>query len=80
MTSVNLSLPDELGQFVSQQALIGGFAGESQYIEELITRAKRGSERLESLLLAGLDSGEPNLLDGKLRERLRQQVKNSLAE
>jgi hypothetical protein len=80
MTTLNLTLSDDLGQFVQQQARLAGMNGEAQYIETLISRAKQGAEHLELLLIAGLDSGEPARLDSDLRRSLRQQMKDALAE
>jgi antitoxin ParD1/3/4 len=77
MTTVNVTLSDDLNQFIEAQIKSGGFLSTSDYIQKLIARAKQGSDLVERLLLEGLDSGEPILVDHKLRESMRQHVKNS---
>lgn len=61
MTSLNISLPDSMRQFVEEQVAAGGYSTASEYVRELIrTRQKeRAQARLEQLLLEGLDSGPP---------------------
>lgn len=74
MASVNLNLPDDLQQFVDGQVAAGDFDGASSYIETLIARAKKGKEKLEALLIEGLDSGEPVALDADEWSRIRAEV------
>ncbi len=80
MTTFSISLPDELCHFVQSQAKLGGFSGADDYLRALVARAKLGTDRLESLLIEGLDSGEQVLFDAAARESLRRQVRSALAE
>ena len=59
MTTMNISLPDAMKAFVEEQVQQGGFSTASEYLRELIRDAQKQSakERLEKLLLEGLDSG-----------------------
>ena len=61
MSSVNISLPDSLRVFAERRTEEQGFGTISDYLRELILKdQKRESEaRLETLLLEGLNSGEP---------------------
>jgi len=61
MTSVNISLPDSLRMFAERRTEEQGYGTVSDYLRELILKdQKRQSEaRLESLLIDGLNSGEP---------------------
>ncbi|NOT00408.1 MAG: type II toxin-antitoxin system ParD family antitoxin [Phycisphaerales bacterium] len=61
MTSMNISLPEEMKAFVDAQLSRGAYSSVSEYVRELIRQAQRRSaqERLENRLLDGLDSGEP---------------------
>lgn len=61
MSSVNISLPDSLRVFVERRAEEQGYGTISDYFRELILKdQKRESEaRLETLLLEGLNSGDP---------------------
>lgn len=59
-TSLNVSLPDSLASFVAERVAEGGYASASDYMRELIHRAQKEreeDERLEQLILEGIDSG-----------------------
>lgn len=84
MTSLNISLPESMRQFVDDQVAVGGYSTASEYVRELI-RAKqkeRAQERLEQLLLEGLDSGpaievtDPDAYAQHLRVRATELLKN----
>ena len=79
MTTVNLNLSEELQQFVNGQAEAGRFGGPAEYIEALIERAKNGKEKLEDLLIGGLDSGDPIPLDPDEWSRIRRDVEQRLS-
>lgn len=79
MADVNLNLPEELEQFVNGQVEAGAFEGASAYIEALIARAKKGKDQLESLLIDGLDSGDPIPLDSDEWSRIRGEVTERLS-
>ena len=79
MASVNISLSEELQQFVDRQVQSGQFAGPSAYIEALIARAKNGNDKLEALLIEGLDSGDPLPLDADQWSQIRSDVQQRLS-
>ncbi len=79
MDTVNLNLSEEVQQVVNVQAEVGQFDGPSGYIEALIERAKNGSERIEALLIEGLDSGDPIPLDAEEWSRIRRDVEQRLS-
>jgi antitoxin ParD1/3/4 len=59
---LNLSLPDQVLTFIEEQATTAGFNTPSEYVYHLILREQERltqQERIESLLLEGLESGEP---------------------
>ena len=60
MTSMNISLPQELKKYIEQQ-IKAGYSTPSEYVRELIRgdQKRRAKERLDILLLEGLDSGKP---------------------
>ena len=61
MQTMNISLPEPLKEFVDEQVNSGRHSSASDYVRELIrddARRKVG-ERLEALLLEGLNSGDP---------------------
>lgn len=79
MATVNLNLSEELQEFVNSQVETGQFDGASGYIEALIARAKNGKEKLEALLIEGLDSGVPIPLDADEWARIRHDVEQRIS-
>ena len=72
MATMNISLPDELKQFVDAQVSEHGYGSTSEYLRDLI-RKQRDVEKLRGMLLEGVNSGpatpmEPDFFD-KMRER-----------
>ena len=61
MTTMNISLPENLKQFVELVIAKDGYGTVSEYVRELIRadEKRRAQERLETLLLEGLESGKP---------------------
>jgi len=55
VTTMNVSLPDELKQFVDAQVGAGGFGSTSEYVRDLIRRAQDRAE-LRTALLEGAAS------------------------
>ena len=61
--TLHISLPDNLKRYVEARVSEGGYGNTSEYIRELIRqdrdeRKRQVQERLEALLLEGLDSLE----------------------
>lgn len=61
MTTMNISLPDDLKAWVDEQVTTGGYGTTSEFVRHLIRQARKDAARarLEALLLEGLESGEP---------------------
>jgi antitoxin ParD1/3/4 len=59
MTDINISLPESMREFVEQQVAQGGYGTVSEYLLALVRDAQKrtAQERLEALLLEGLESG-----------------------
>jgi antitoxin ParD1/3/4 len=74
---MNISLPDPLKRFVDHQIAEGRYSSVSEYIRELIREDEKhkAQERLEALLLEGLESEESALT----REDLADIRKQALA-
>ena len=62
MQTMNISLPDQLKDFVEHQVGSGRYSTVSEYVRDLIRDdEKRASqEKLEALLLEGIQSGQPS--------------------
>ena len=58
MTSMNISLPQDLKEYIEQQTK-AGYSTPSEYVRELIRgdRKRRAKERIDALLLEGLGAG-----------------------
>lgn len=59
MQTMNISLPDQLKDFVEEQVGSGRYSSASEYVRELIREdeKRKAHDRLEALLLEGLQSG-----------------------
>jgi antitoxin ParD1/3/4 len=76
MTTLNISLPDSMRTFIEQQVSQGGYSTASEYIRQLVrTDQKRAAqERLEALLLEGIESGPPVEMTAEHWEELKRRV------
>ena len=82
MATMTISLPEPMREFVESEVTSGNYGSASELFRELVReRQKRKSqERLETLLLEGLESGQPievtqDYLDARrqvLREKLEK--------
>jgi antitoxin ParD1/3/4 len=61
METMNIALPEAMKHFVQERVSQGGYSSVSEYVRELIRTDQRRKveERIDALLLEGLDSGEP---------------------
>jgi antitoxin ParD1/3/4 len=77
MTTLNISLPEAMRQFVEEQVASGDYKTASHYIQELIRAAQKRAEadaRLEELLLEGLDSGPGIDVTPEFWEKMRSEL------
>jgi antitoxin ParD1/3/4 len=76
MTTVNISLPDSMRDFINEQVEKGGYSTTSEYIRHLIRQdlEKVQQSRIEKLLLEGLDSGEGIEITDEWWEQKRSQL------
>jgi antitoxin ParD1/3/4 len=73
---MNISLPEPLKEFVDEQVNSGRYSSASDYVRELIredARRKVG-ERLEAVLLEGLNSGDPIPVTAEFWEERRSEL------
>ena len=74
MSTMNISLPDELRSFVDSQVSGGDYTSSSEYVRELL-RKERDRVRLRRLLLDGMESeliDEP--MDSRYFDRFRKRI------
>jgi len=76
MTTVTISLPQALRKFVHRQVKTKGYGNVSEYFRGLLREAesREAEERLEALLLEGLESGDDIELDRKFWKELKTEV------
>lgn len=74
MTTMNISLPDALKEFVDKQVDQGGYGTSSEYVRELI-RKDQDRLQLRGLLLAGAGSSPTKPVDKAYFEGLRARVR-----
>ena len=61
METMNIALPEAMKHFVQERVSRGGYSSVSEYVRDLIRgdQKREAEERIDALLLEGLDSGEP---------------------
>jgi len=80
--SMNISLPDSMRSYVEEQVATGGYSTVSEYFRELVRsdQKRKANERLETLLLEGLDSGSATPMSDRDWEDVRQAVRERVAK
>ena len=76
MTTLQLSVPDEMRKFVEEEAAKGGYGSTEAYLRSLILYAQRQKEQehLEEMLVAGIESGNPIVADEAYWERFEARL------
>lgn len=76
MQTMNISLPDQLKEFVDEQVGSGKYSSASEYVRELIRddERRRAQEKLEALLMEGLQSGRPSEVTKKDWAEIRREA------
>ena len=61
METMNIALPAPMKSFVQERVSEGGYSSVSEYVRELIRadQKRRAEERIDALLLEGVNSGDP---------------------
>ncbi len=82
MTSMNISLPEPLRDWVEAQIKGGRYGNVSEYVRELIRRdqERQAQQRLEQLLLEGMKSGPASPMTKEHWAELRDEVAKRLEE
>ncbi|MCO5067832.1 MAG: type II toxin-antitoxin system ParD family antitoxin [Kiritimatiellae bacterium] len=78
---MNITLPDEMKDFVSTEIKQGGYSSASEFIRALIRayQEKKETEKLERLLLQGLEGGMTPFTKSDMkdiRKRARARLRN----
>lgn len=70
MATMNISLPDELKQFIDRQVAEGGYTSSSEYLRELIRR-QRDINTLRAQLLDGFNAASEQVTDDTVLAEMR---------
>ena len=76
MQTMNISLPDQLKDFVDEQVGSGRYSSVSEYVRELIRNdeKRKVQEKLEAILMEGLQSGSPSEMTRKDWDEIRAEA------
>jgi len=82
METMNIALPESLKTFVQERVADGGYSSVSEYVRELIRadQKQRMEERIDSLLLEGLNSGAPVEVTPEYWEAKKRRLAERLAK
>ena len=80
MATMTISLPDPLRQFVESEVVSGNYGSASELFREMVRerQKQKNQERLETLLLAGLEGGEPIEVTKEYLEKRREDLRERL--
>ena len=75
MTSMNVSLPEDLKEYVEAQTK-SGYSTPSEYVRELIRgdQKRRAKEKLDTLLLEEINSGDSLPVDATFWSDLKREA------
>ena len=76
-TTMNISLPEVMKDFVDTQLHAGGYSTTSEYVRELIRKDQiaKAEAKLKELLLDGLNSGPAVIVDENFFAQMKARVK-----
>lgn len=74
MSTMNISLPDGLKNFVDDQVQARGYGTSSEYVRELI-RKEQDRQQLRALLLEGGASAPTQAVDARFYDGLRARAR-----
>ena len=76
---MSFALPEELRSYVDERVASGEYGNTSEYLRELIRRDRQEQSinRLRSLVVEGLESGQPVAFTVERVEHLRKKARGS---
>ncbi|MBE9208929.1 type II toxin-antitoxin system ParD family antitoxin [Nostoc sp. LEGE 06077] len=82
MKSINISLPDAMRTYIEEQVAAGSYSSVSEYFRELVRQdqKRQAAERLEAMLLEGLNSGNATEMTPDDWEDIRQAVRERIVK
>jgi antitoxin ParD1/3/4 len=82
METMNIALPESMKHFVQEQVSAGGYSSVSEYVRDLIRadQKRKVEERMDSLLLEGLESGQPLAVTQEYWDEKKRKLTERLAK
>jgi antitoxin ParD1/3/4 len=82
MDTMNIALPESMKQYVQVRVSEGGYSSASEYVRELIRadQKRKTEERIDALLLDGLDSGVPIPVTAEYWEEKKRKLTERLSK
>jgi antitoxin ParD1/3/4 len=79
VTTINISLPKKLRAEIDRKVAREAYGSASEYLRDLIRRDLRSQaiEKVDDLLLAGLQSGAPRAANGRFWKKLGAEAAKS---
>jgi antitoxin ParD1/3/4 len=76
MQTMNISLPDQLKEFVDDQVGSGRYSSVSEYVRDLIRddEKRKAQEKLEAMLMEGMQSSGPTEMRREDWEDIRREA------
>ena len=76
MQTMNISLPDQLKDFVEDQVGSGRYSSVSEYVRDLIRddEKRKAQDKLEALLIEGIQSGQPTEMTRQDWDEIRREA------
>lgn len=80
MATMTISLPEPMREFIEAEVSSGNYGSASELFRELVRerQKRKAQERLETLLLEGLESGQPIEVTQDYLEARRQALREKL--
>lgn len=81
-TSMNVSLPPELKQWVDRQVKAGGYGTASEYLRDMLRRARERDARrqLDATLVEAVEAGATTVMDDRDWGSIRRAAKSAVAK
>ena len=82
MDTMNIALPESMKQYVLDRVSEGGYSSASECVRDLIRgdQKRKVQDRIDALLLDGLDSGEPITVTADYWDEKKRRLIERLSE
>ena len=78
MATLNISIPDNMREWIDHQAEGGKYTSASDYLRDLVRTDQRAKEELDNMLLEGLASGTGIEPDSTYWKKKKENLKSKI--